>query len=389
MIRRIFWLRAVVFLACASSASPVAHPSDDPTDTREIPAPFAPLEYLVGQWKGQGIPKDSSAQQFRGWEEKHAWAWIFSKGKPVGLSFTIEGGKILASGKLTFESEGKQYRLEGKEPGQRGKAISFVGKLDSSGKQLVLERSGKAADTQAEGGPMRIALRPNANFLRYTMTQERKPPGAAVFTRTIEIGVGKEGEAFAAGAAATERAKCIVTGGLATMSVTFGGSTFPLCCSGCLGEFNDNPEKYVKKAALLLANQAGKPESARAPAKKRGRDDAFAEDIDETSESPRPTTKAKMNESSKAAKAAKADDDDGEPKDAAKSKDKSAPKKDKSAPAKAASRAATLVRLGRALERAGNTDQALSNYRRVVKDFADTPSAKTAAERIKELERNE
>ena len=107
----------------------------------------------------------------------------------------------------------------------------------------------KKSGALPEADAMQISFRPNANFLRYTMTQDLKPEGAAQFARAIEVGVTKEGETFAAGAAVSERPKCIVTGGQATMSVTFEGQTFQLCCSGCLGEFNDNPQKYVKKAA--------------------------------------------------------------------------------------------------------------------------------------------
>ena len=175
MIRRGFALPVFVCLACAASTTSLAFAGDDPADDREMPAPFAQFEYLIGAWKGQGMPKESGAQQFRGWEEKHAWAWMFTKGKPSGLSFTIEGGKILASGKLTFDAEKKRYRLEGKAPGTRGKPLSFEGKLDSSGKQLVLEHRAKDTDPPGEAGQTRISLRPNANYLRYiTMTQERE-----------------------------------------------------------------------------------------------------------------------------------------------------------------------------------------------------------------------
>ena len=118
---------------------------------------------------------------------------------------------------------------------------------------------------------MRISLRPNANYLRYTMTQDRKAAGAALFSKVVEVGVGKEGEKFAGGTAEVDRPKCIVTGGLATMSVTFEGSTFALCCSGCRDEFNDNPQKYVKKATLMLAKEAEKPKSTSASPKKRPR----------------------------------------------------------------------------------------------------------------------
>src|SRR5262245_40350970 len=64
---------AVVGLAALSSA-------DEPQATafgREIPAPFAPFEYLIGSWKGAGVPM---ANRIRGWGETHAWAWKFEKG---------------------------------------------------------------------------------------------------------------------------------------------------------------------------------------------------------------------------------------------------------------------------------------------------------------------
>ena len=377
-------------VAAASCAGSLAFARDEQSDTREIPAAFAPFEYLIGAWKGQGMPKESGAQQFRGWTEKHAWAWVFTKGKPSGLSFTIEGGKVVASGKITFDPAKKRYHLEGKTPTAPGTPIAFEGKLDSTGKLLVLDRVASKKGPAADSGEMRITLRPNANFIRYTMTQDKKPAGSAVFSRTLEVGVTKEGETFAAGAATTERPKCIVTGGQATMSVTFEGKTFPLCCTGCLGEFNDNPQKYVKKAALLLGS-SGKPKAAAAAKMVRRRDDAFAADVDTPFEPPpQPQAKAKKNDSSAGGTQAKADDaDDTEPTAPAKPKGQPPVKKDagKKTASKAASHAATLVRLGRALERNGKTAQALSNYRQVVQDYPDTPSAKTAAERIKQLEK--
>jgi YHS domain-containing protein len=386
MIRIASAVTVYLLTVCAAGSGSPVFAADEPAEAREIPAAFAPFEYLVGSWKGQGVPKDNSAQQFRGWDEKHAWAWTFDHGKPSGLSFTIEGGKILASGKLTFNRKTKLYRLDGKEPGSKGANIAFEGKLDSTGKRLVLDLIRKNKAAEAESDAMQLSLRPNANFLRYTMTQDLKPSGAAQFARAIEVGVTREGETFAAGAAATERPKCIVTGGQATMSVTFEGQTFQLCCSGCLGEFNDNPQKYVKKAALLAASHAAKPKSAAGPPRARGRDDAFAGDVLESSASPAAAS-AKMKDKPDAKKVATAKSDESETTEPDRAKP--GPRKDsaKTPASKPAARAATLVRLGRALERSGKTEQALANYRQVVKDYPDTPSAKTAKERIKALEK--
>jgi YHS domain-containing protein len=377
---------SLLFLSAASASAPASDGEGDAL-AREIPAAFGPLEYLIGTWKGQGVPKDNSAQQFRGWDEKHAWAWVFDHGKPSGLSFTIEGGKFLASGKLTFDSKAKLYRLAGKEPGVRGKAIVFEGKFDASGKRLVLDRIQKQPAAEPDVDAMQVSLRPNANFLRYTMTQDKKPDGAARFARAIEVGVTREGETFAAGAAATERPKCIVTGGQATMSVTFEGQTFQVCCSGCLGEFNDNPRKYVKKAAALLASQSAKRTSSEAAPRVRGRDDAFAADVAESTASPGTSDKAKMKASASAKKDATTGNGDADASESGRGKPVTKKDAAKKTTSKGAAKAATLLRLARTLERSGKTEQALANYRQVVKDYPDSPSAKTAADRIKALEK--
>ena len=69
--------------------------------------------------------------------------------------------------------------------------------------------------------------------------------------------------------------------------------------------------------------------------------------------------------------------------------DPSAAKKPGSKPATSTpvARAAGLLRIGQNLEKSGKTEAALANYKRIVKDFAETPAAKTARERIKALER--
>ena len=361
--------------------------ADEPVG-RDIPPAFAPLEYLVGNWKGQALPKDS-AQSFRGWPESHTWAWIFAKGKPTGLSVAIKGGKVLADGKLTFDPGRKRYRFEGTAVPPRGGPLAFEGALDATGKLLVLDQiaSARGAAAKEGGGPTRISFRPNSNFIRYTMFVDRKDAGDVQFHRITDVGLTKEGESLAGGSSGNDRAsKCIVTGGAATMTLTYQGQTFPICCTGCRDEFNDNPEKYIKKASLMVQS-AGKAKAATAaPAQVSRFEDAFSGDV---ADSP------SMKSGEKAAKAAlrkpaarSESDDEAEPGEG-KSADRhssSARKETKSAPSTAA-RAAGLLRIGQNLERSGKADAALENYKRIVKDYADTPAARTAKQRIKALQK--
>jgi hypothetical protein len=175
------------------------------------------------------------------------------------------------------------------------------------------------------------------------------------------------------------------------MTVSYQGRTFPLCCTGCRDEFNDNPEKYVKKAAQMAAAQTTKSKNGTASPKGVSRfEDAFAGDVaDALARAPG----AAKGGTSTAKPSAKMDGADTSP--PADSKAAAAKKLESSAETaatataaatKQATRATTLLKLGQNLERSGNTTAALGYYRQVVKDFAKTAAAKTAAERIKAIE---
>jgi hypothetical protein len=66
------------------------------TASRDIPAALAPLEFLVGSWKGRGVLKNNAAERFRGWDETHSWTWAFASGKPVAMSASVRGQAVRA-----------------------------------------------------------------------------------------------------------------------------------------------------------------------------------------------------------------------------------------------------------------------------------------------------
>lgn len=352
-LRRV-WLSAGVGLLVVAAA----RAGDDAPGSsgREIPAPFAPFEYLVGSWKGAGVP---AANKVRGWSETHAWAWKFEKGTPVGLSVTMTGDKVLARGQLSYDPAARRYLLRGSDPA--GKPVSFAGALDRAGRTLALDRVG----TTSAGARQRLTLFPNANFVRYTLRVAEQEPGAPQYKPQIDIGLTREGEAFASGSAAADAPKCIVTGGAATMTVTYQGRSFPLCCTGCRDEFNENPEKYLKKLALRAdsARTAAKPATPRVN-KDDGAFDGLGDAADPSGSGPKPPGAMKAKPSPPPTEPARA----GAPK------------------AADVSRAASLLRLGQNLEKAGKPAAALPYYRRVVKEYPATPSAKTAAARVKAIE---
>ena len=194
-------------------------------------------------------------------------------------------------------------------------------------------------------GKMRLSIWPNANFIRYLMAHEIQEAGSTQFTRLMEIGLTRDGESLGAGAASStsEPAKCIVTGGAASTTVSYRGRTFPICCSGCRDQFNDNPEKYLKKASLIEAAKAAKSAAGQAAAKGVSRfEDAFAGDVDESAKE---TASASAESKKKMTKAGPTVE--STPGGAANSTPKASSKKvdDRSAIEKEASRAASLLKL--------------------------------------------
>ena len=345
-------LKALTIGSVLSLLGAISLAADD--ESREIPTPFAPFEYLIGSWKGTGVP---TVNRVRGWNETHAWAWKFEKGRPVGLSVTMEGSKALTKGQLAFDAASNKYTLTATDANR--KAATYTGSLDTAGKTLALDRVGAVSD----GTKQRLILFPNANFIRYTLRIAEQEAGAPQFKPVIEVGVTKEGEAFASGGAAADLPKCIVTGGAATMTVSFQGKSFPLCCTGCRDEFNDNPEKYIKKLAER-AETSGK--SVAKPAS-TGKDDGSFDGLTDG-----PKTAAKTSAKMKASPV----------------KTEEIPKEKSEAPkvADASAKASSLLKLGQNLEKSGKPSSALGYYRQVLKMYPDSSSAKTASERIKAIE---
>jgi YHS domain-containing protein len=192
------------------------------------------LNILIGEWKGTGQPEGSLREKQAGfWTEGMAWTWHF-KGDDAWLSVAFDQGKYFKSGTLRFVPDKKLYRLTLKTSADAEQV--FEGKLDD--KTLTLERDGDAA-----GEKQRLVFK-LFHDNRFVYRFEKKRAGRTSFARVYEVGATRKGVPFAAGDATPE---CIVSGGKGTMTVTYKGQTYHVCCSGCREAFQDNPEKYIKE----------------------------------------------------------------------------------------------------------------------------------------------
>jgi YHS domain-containing protein len=201
-----------------------------------------PLQGYIGAWKGVGRPKRSSPKG--SWSEKAAWTWKFNDSGAV-LAFTCEKGKYFKSGKIAPGKKAGTYVLTAVPASGKGTEV-FIGAVDKKKKGLVV-----TAKKAKSGRPAQITFRLVASGNRLIMMFERKL--GAIYTRLAEVGYTREGGGFAKGAGGPE---CIVTGGKGTITVSYKGKTYYVCCGGCKELFDDDPVGIIKDAAKRAKEEA-------------------------------------------------------------------------------------------------------------------------------------
>jgi YHS domain-containing protein len=221
------------------AALPLISGADAPAN-RET-GPLEALQDLVGGWKGVGQPERGSNRG--AWIEQSDWRWDFTAEKPAIL-FTAPQGKHLVEGRITAADPGK-FHLETKAAD--GAKRSFTGTRDEEGTVVFTANKSGTADKPSDPAadkaattdvPERLTLRLRAEGARLVVLLERRQ-GADQFTRLAEIGYTRVGSNFGQGTGGPE---CVVTGGQGTMTVSYKGKTYYVCCTGCKDLFEADPE---------------------------------------------------------------------------------------------------------------------------------------------------
>ncbi|MEX2287893.1 MAG: YHS domain-containing protein [Planctomycetaceae bacterium] len=205
---------------------------------------LAEFNSLIGQWRGVGMPKRNS--QDGAWSETAEWVWHFDKTQAT-IDFKTKDGKLLESGKLAWNAKAKNYRLTAVAPDKTQR--DYAGKLVDG--KVVLD-----SQPDKSGYVHRLTLT-RLNPKRTIVLLEKKPKDSSFFNRVAEIGYTRQGTSLAV--AGSNEPQCVVTGGKGTMTVSYQGQTYYVCCSGCKQAFEDDPEgiiaDYKKRIAKAKAER--------------------------------------------------------------------------------------------------------------------------------------
>ena len=228
------WTR-ISLAALLGLALVAAGPAADAPAKRPAKEALKPFNDLIGSWRAMGTPEGTLQEKQKGfWTESATWSWQF-KGDDAWLKVAVEKGKHFTKGELRYLADKDAYELTLTTPDKE--ALTFEGPFKDG--RLTLDRTD---DKKKETQRLVVTLLHSNRFLyRYDV----KPQDRADFTKVYQVGVTKEGVAFAG--KGDNDPECIVSGGLGTRTVTYKGQKYYVCCSGCADAFNEEPEKYIKE----------------------------------------------------------------------------------------------------------------------------------------------
>lgn len=229
------WSTAMSLLAGALLISLRSMASQEEHNPRKSLQPF---NDLVGAWRATVEASLGTGNRNQPWRETIQWTWRF-KDQDAWLEFKVTNAKLHAGGELRA-IPGGEYQLILHPVDVKASPLVFVGKLSPNGRALVLERED---DNKKETQRLTLQF---VGEIRYVLRGERRPHGRTMFQRDFQVAAQREGESLARQAANT-KPECIVSGGLGTMTVSYKGVTYYVCCTGCRDEFNANPEKYIQE----------------------------------------------------------------------------------------------------------------------------------------------
>lgn len=205
-----------------------------PQEVETIKQALQELQGFIGEWNLEATRKTGG--KLEAWKETVRWSWQFPPAGPhLKVEFAQGKGKYFTTGHVTYDVATKQYRLllqttEKKEFDLRGKVIRGTLKVESK---------------DAAGDVHRVTMATLAEGVRFQVRYDRQEGGRGIFLNVLGFQGNRKGESFAAGRKAPE---CIVSGGAATIPVTYQGKQYFVCCTGCRDEFYANPEKHISAA---------------------------------------------------------------------------------------------------------------------------------------------
>ena len=208
---------------------------------REVVQALQTFNVLLGTWEGK------TRKEFGGFSAVDEPVWIWDhrteKEQPA-LVMTSAKSPYFRELRLTYHCASEKYQLTVKQPD--GQVLRFEGLFSEpvqefDGPDQRVHKKYKLKFNQVGedlSDPWQIVLNQQENN-RYLWEITKKKGGPDV------VGVQRQGTSIAKADDDYGDRKCVVSGGLGTMQVSYKGKSYYVCCTGCKFAFEDDPESWI------------------------------------------------------------------------------------------------------------------------------------------------
>lgn len=221
--------------------------------SHSIVAALQPFQILLGQWRWVTKKKIG---EFPARGDDLEWVWDFrSDGGHPALAAHSDTNPYFHELRLTYLAETAVFQLAINDPQKYQRVLRGTwttgGEPKEEGDGKRLQRTYRLELTQVEptdGDQWQVTLSQLDNN-QYVLELKRRGAFAKAFGPLDVLNQQRVGTSFALADSDNPGPKCIISGGLGSMSVTYRGKSYPVCCSGCAAAFNDDPERWIAKMA--------------------------------------------------------------------------------------------------------------------------------------------
>jgi hypothetical protein len=238
--------------------------ADEEQSIQTIIEKLRPLQVMLGKWRG------TTRKEFEGFKavDQHEWVWdLTSKPDQPALIMNSDKSPYLRTARLTWLPDQQLFRLDAQDPD--GKSRAFEGNYTDEVHEVVGsdDKLHKVFRLELNEVPPAEAGSGGSEFLQFAFTQQEsnryllevsQRRGKAAWRRVDTVSTQRDGTSFALSDTDYAERTCIISQGLGTMSITYKGRDYWVCCSGCRAAFEEAPDRWIARAAEMQKKSDGK-----------------------------------------------------------------------------------------------------------------------------------
>lgn len=243
-----------------STTATVASGANQSGNVNDVIDALKPLQVMLGKWRG------TTRKDFDGFKavDTHEWIWdLQTNADKPALVVASDKSPYLRTARLTWDVSRKRFELTATDVD--GIERAFEGTYAEPVREIVgpddkLHRVFKLLLTQTDesraavgGEHWQVAFVQQENN-RYLLEVDRRR-GKAAFRRYDTVSTQREGTSFALSDSDYGEKTCIISQGLGTISVSYKGKSYWVCCTGCKAAFEEDPETWIARAEKMASEE--------------------------------------------------------------------------------------------------------------------------------------